>query len=161
MVTSFFYFLYFAILVFLPILLNDYYHILYLLLTVSMILGSIIFKRMQQKIDLKKLMMIISILKPLLIITFGLVYTKSIISLSCLLFLYGITTGFVPPLFSTVISNIYEEVKGTALGFFNFIRYSGTALGGMFTGIMHVFSSMFIFIFLGVFLSGISFFQLL
>lgn len=167
MTVSFFtFFIYFAIIVFLPVLLSDHYHIslqniglLYLPLTVSMILGSVIFKRVQITIALRKLFITVIFFMPLLIITFGFLHTKSIIGLSILLFLYGITVGFAPPLFSTVISNEYSENRGAALGLFNFIRYSGMAAGGMFTGLTRVIPSSYIFIFLGVLLFLISLFQ--
>ncbi|GGP08621.1 MFS transporter [Oceanobacillus neutriphilus] len=165
-VSFFIFFIYFAIIVFLPILLNDHYHIslqniglLYLPLTVSMILGSVIFKRVQITIALRKLFITVIFFMPLLIITFGFLHAKSIIGLSILLFLYGITIGFAPPLFSTVISNEYSENRGAALGLFNFIRYSGMAVGGMFTGLTRVIPSSYIFIFLGALLFLISLFQ--
>ncbi len=167
MIVSFFiFFIYFAIIVFLPILLSDHYDIsllsiglLYLPLTVSMILGSMIFKRVQVTIALRKLFITVIFFMPLLIISFGFLHTKSIIALSILLFLYGITLGFATPLFSTIISNEYSENRGAALGLFNFIRYSGMAAGGMFTGLNRVLPSSYIFIFLGVLLLIISLFQ--
>lgn len=167
MTVSFFvFFIYFAILVFLPILLNDHYHIslqniglLYLPLTVSMILGSVIFKKIQKTLALRKLFIIVLFFMPLLIIAFGFLHTQSIIGLGVLLFAYGITVGFAPPLFSTVISNEYNEHRGAALGLFNFIRYLGMAIGGMFTGLTLVLPSTLIFIFLGVLLFLISLFQ--
>ncbi|MEM5592383.1 hypothetical protein AAHH67_12890 [Niallia circulans] len=96
---------------------------------------------------------------PLLIIIFGLLHTKSILGLSILLFMYGITVGFASPLFSTVISNEYNENRGAALGLFNFIRYSGMAVGGMFIGLSRILPSSYIFIFLGVLLLHLSLFQ--
>lgn len=165
-VSFFIFFIYFAIIVFLPILLNDHYHIslqniglLYLPLTVSMILGSMLFKKVQIRISWRKLFTIVLFLMPLLIIIFGLLHTKSIIGLSILLFMYGITVGFASPLFSTVISNEYNENRGAALGLFNFIRYSGMAVGGMFIGLSLILPSSYIFIFLGVLLLHLSLFQ--
>ncbi|WP_107926536.1 MFS transporter [Lysinibacillus parviboronicapiens] len=165
-VSFFIFFIYFAILVFLPLLLNDHYHVsmqniglLYLPLTVSMILGSVIFKKIQKKVALNKLFITVLFFMPLLIIAFGFLHTKSIIGLSILLFMYGLTVGFAPPLFSTVISNAYSEHRGAALGLFNFIRYAGMAIGGMFTGLSLVLPSTLIFIFLGVLLLLISLFQ--
>ncbi|WP_155592255.1 MFS transporter [Lysinibacillus cavernae] len=164
MTVSFFvFFIYFAILVFLPILLHDHYHIslqniglLYLPLTVSMIVGSVIFKKIQKKVALKKLFIIVLFFIPLLIIAFGFLHTQSIIGLSILLFVYGLTMGFAPPLFSTIISNEYSELRGAALGLFNFIRYTGMAIGGMFTGLSLILPSTLIFIFLGILLFLIS-----
>lgn len=167
MIVGFFvFFIHFAILVFLPILLNDHYHIslqniglLYLPLTVSMIFGSVIFKKIQKKVALKKLFITVLFFIPLLIIAFGFLHTKSIIGLSIILFMYGLTIGFAPPLFSTIISNEYSEHRGAALGLFNFIRYSGMAIGGMFTGLSVVLPSTLVFIFCGVLLFLISLYQ--
>ncbi len=125
--------------------------LLYLPLTVSMILGSVIFKKIQKKVALNKLFITVLFFMPLLIIAFGFLHTKSIIGLSILLFMYGLTVGFAPPLFSTVISNAYSEHRGAALGLFNFIRYAGMAIGGMFTGLSLVLPSTLIFIFFGRF----------
>ncbi|MEK4171078.1 MFS transporter [Lysinibacillus sp. FSL L8-0312] len=167
MTVSFFvFFIYFVILVFLPILLHDHYHLslqniglLYLPLTVSMILGSVIFKKIQKKVTLKKLFITVLFFLPLLIIAFGFLHTQSIIVLSTLLFVYGLAIGFAPPLFSTIISNEYSEYRGAALGLFNFIRYSGMAIGGMFSGLSLVLPSTLLFVFLGVLFFLISLFQ--
>lgn len=104
---------------------------------------------MQITIALRKLFITIIFFMPILIIIFGFLHTKSIIGLSILLFLYGITIGFAPPLFSTIISNEYNENRGAALGLFNFIRYSGMAVGGMFTGLNRLIPSSYIFFFFG------------
>ncbi|GIN14298.1 putative MFS-type transporter YvmA [Shouchella clausii] len=167
MLISFFvFFIYFAILVFLPVLLRDHYQVdlqniglLYLPLTVSMIIGSVLFKKLQRKIALGKLYRATLFVMPALIILFGILHTKTIIGLSTLLFLYGVTIGFAPPLFSTMISNKISEYRGAALGLFNFIRYSGMAIGGMFTGLSQVLPSTFIFISLGILLLIVSFCQ--
>ncbi|MDM5248628.1 MFS transporter [Lysinibacillus sp. G4S2] len=160
MIVSFFvFFVYFSILVYLPILLNDQYHVplqiiglLYLPLTVSMILGSVIFKKLQKRIPLNDLFIAVLFLMPLEVILFGLLHTKTIIGLAILLFGYGMTVGFSPPLFSTMISNEYSQNRGTALGLFNFIRYSGMAIGGMFSGLYKVIPSNLVYVFLGIFL---------
>lgn len=164
MLVSFFIFLiYFAILVYMPTLLSDHYHValqniglLYLPLTVSMILGSVLFKKLQAKITLRKLFMVILFFMPVLIVIFGFVHLHTIVGLSILLFLYGMTVGFAPPLFSTMISEIYDEERGAALGIFNFIRYFGMAVGGMFTGLFQFLPSSVIFIILGLILLIIS-----
>lgn len=55
-----------------------------------------------------------------------------------------------------MISNKISEYRGAALGMFNFIRYSGMAIGGMFTGFSQVLPSVFIFTSLGVLLLIVS-----
>ncbi|MGA3601386.1 MFS transporter [Lysinibacillus agricola] len=155
----FVFFIYFSILVYLPVLLSDYYHvslqiigILYLPLTVSMIIGSVLYKRLQKKIALKKLLLAILVLMPLQVILFGLLQESSIAGLSIVLFCYGITVGFAPPFFSTIISNEYCDNRGAALGLFNFIRYSGMAIGSIIAGLYKVMSVSLLFIILGILL---------
>lgn len=149
MIVSFIvFFIYFAVLVYLPVMLQDYYHVslqvvglLYLPLTVSMILGSMLFKRLQKKISLHRLVVSILIAMPLEIMIFGMFHTYSLIWLSIILFGYGIMVGFSTPLFSTLISKEYSENRGTALGVFNFVRYVGMALGGMSSALYRVMPS--------------------
>lgn len=157
MIVSFLvFFIYFAVLVYLPVMLQDYYHVslqlvglLYLPLTVSMILGSMLFKRLQKKISLNRLVVSILISMPLEIILFGMFHANSLIWLSIILFGYGIMVGFSAPLFSTLISKECSENRGTALGVFNFVRYSGMALGGMSSALYRVMPSSVLFVLFG------------
>ncbi len=158
-VSFFIFFTYFAILVYLPVLLHDNYQVslqlvglLYLPLTVSMISGSMLFNKLQKEKSLSILFFTTILAMPLLIILFGIYHTQSLIWLSIILFAYGITVGFSAPLFSTLISNEYSENRGTALGVFNFIRYLGMALGGMSAGLYQTFPSSLLFVFFGVLL---------
>lgn len=163
MVSFMVFFTYFAILVYLPVLLHDHYRLtlkliglLYLPLSVSMIVGSILFKKLQANISLNKLLMPLLITMPLLIILFGVFHTQSLIGLSMILFGYGIVVGFSAPLFSTLISNEYIEHRGTALGLFNFVRYSGMALGGMAPALYHILPGPVLFVLLGILLLLVS-----
>lgn len=163
MVSFMVFFTYFAILVYLPVLLHDHYRLplkliglLYLPLSVSMIVGSILFKKLQANISLNRLLMPLLITMPLLIILFGVFHTQSLIGLSMILFGYGIVVGFSAPLFSTLISNEYIEHRGTALGLFNFVRYSGMALGGMAPALYHILPGPVLFVLLGILLLLVS-----
>lgn len=156
------FFLYFAILTYLPVLLHDHYHVslqmiglLYLPLTVSMIIGSILFKRVQRKFALKRLYIVTIFLLPLLIVLFAILHERTLIGLSVSLFLFGVLLGFSPPLLSTMISEEYEEQKGIALGAFNFIRYIGMALGAMVAGIHSIFSFPALLTISGIFLLAV------
>lgn len=157
------FFIYFAILVYLPVLLHDHYHVnlqfiglLYLPLTVSMIVGSMLFKRLQKKISLNTLFILLLMVMPLQVILFGVFHTQSLVGLSIILFGYGIIVGFSAPLVSTLISNEYSEHRGTALGVFNFVRYLGMALGGMSPALYHVLPSSALFVLFGVLLLLVS-----
>lgn len=163
MVSFIVFFIYFAILVYLPVLLHDHYRLtiqliglLYLPLSVSMIVGSILFKKLQKNISLSRLLMPLLITMPLLIILFGVFHTQSLIGLSMILFGYGIVVGFSAPLFSTLISNEYIQHRGTALGLFNFVRYSGMALGGMAPALFHILPGPVLFVLFGILLLLVS-----
>lgn len=157
------FFIYFAILVYLPVLLHDHYHVslrfiglLYLPLTVSMIVGSMLFKWLQKKISLNTLFISLLIVMPLQVVLFGVLHAQSLVGLSIILFGYGIMVGFSAPLFSTLISNEYSEYRGTALGVFNFVRYSGMAIGGMSSALYHVLPGSALFVLFGVLLLLVS-----
>ncbi|MGC7931070.1 MFS transporter [Lysinibacillus sp. VIII_CA] len=157
------FFIYFAILVYLPVLLHDHYHVslqfiglLYLPFTVSMIVGSMLFKRLQKKISLNTLFILLLIVMPLQVVLFGVLHAQSLVALSIILFGYGIMVGFSAPLFSTLISNEYSEHRGTALGVFNFVRYSGMAIGGMSSALYHVLPGSALFVLFGVLLLLVS-----
>lgn len=159
----FVFFIYFGILVYLPVLLTDHYHIsiqivglLYLPLTLSMVIGSFLYKFIQTNIRLQTLFNSVSVLMPLLVILFGLLHDKNIVLLSIILFIYGLTLGFAPPLFSTIISNTYNENSGAALGLFNFVRYTGMALGSLISGVYVVISLNLFFVILGIILIVLS-----
>ncbi|MED0737112.1 MFS transporter [Aneurinibacillus thermoaerophilus] len=148
--------IYFSILTYLPVLLHDHYQVslqiiglLYLPLTVSMILGSVLFKKLQRKFDLEKLYHVTLFLMPILIILFGIILEKNIIILSIVLFIYGVLLGFSSPLFSTMISNQYTNERGLALGLFNFVRYCGMAIGAGIVGVNFL-NSTSLFIVLGI-----------
>ncbi|MFP4879014.1 MFS transporter [Mammaliicoccus sciuri] len=159
----FVFFIYFGILVYLPVLLTDHYHIsiqivglLYLPLTLSMVIGSFLYKYIQTNIRLQTMFNSVSVLMPVLVILFGLLHDKNIVLLSIILFIYGLTLGFAPPLFSTIISNTYNDNSGAALGLFNFVRYTGMALGSLISGVYVVISLNLFFVILGIILIVLS-----
>ena len=109
--------------VYLPTLLNNIYNIgegisgvLFLPITVSVILGSMFYKRISKKheglIILKYTVIIFSIFTLL----FGLFNTLSLIILSFIIFILGLFVGLVPALLSTLISQRFESIKGKVLG---------------------------------------------
>ncbi|AMG61858.1 MFS transporter [Staphylococcus sp. HMSC077C04] len=137
------FFTYFSILVYLPTLLNNIYNIgegisgvLFLPITVSVILGSMFYKRISKKheglIILKYTVIIFSIFTLL----FGLFNTLSLIILSFIIFILGLFVGLVPALLSTLISQRFESIKGKVLGVFNFVRYIGMTIGAILIGLV-------------------------
>ena len=135
------FFTYFSILVYLPTLLNNIYNIGegisgVLPITVSVILGSMFYKRISKKheglIILKYTVIIFSIFTLL----FGLFNTLSLIILSFIIFILGLFVGLVPALLSTLISQRFESIKGKVLGVFNFVRYIGMTIGAILIGLV-------------------------
>ncbi|EJW16356.1 MFS transporter [Paenibacillus alvei] len=131
-----YFFLYFAILVYLPALLTDHYHLslavvglLYLPMAISTIIGTVVYKAIQAKVAHSKLFLYGNLLAAGSIIIFALTESFSLAGLSIGLVLYGIAGGVIAPLFSTMVSNEFEEQRASALGIYNLIRYIGMSAG--------------------------------
>ncbi|MFT0801341.1 MFS transporter [Bacillus swezeyi] len=137
------FFIYFSIIVYLPILLTDSYHLdlkivglLYLPIAVSTIAGSMLFKSIQKKVALGRLFLYGNLTAAGSIVFFGFTHSFSLVFMSAALVLFGITMGLIPPLFSTMMTNEFEDNRGSALGMFNFIRYTGMACGPVLSGFL-------------------------
>ncbi|KJJ40436.1 MFS transporter [Bacillus subtilis] len=134
----FLFFIYFAVIVYLPLLLTEHYHIdvsiaglLYLPLALSTIAGTFLFKKIQAKIALNTLFIGSNAFAACSIVLFAVTHSVSLILMAITLALFGISMGVIPPLYSTMITNEFEHNRGSAIGMFNFIRYTGMAAGPM------------------------------
>ncbi|MFE6708847.1 MFS transporter [Bacillus thuringiensis] len=144
LILSFFaFFLYFSFLVYLPILLTDHYQLslqvvglLYLPMAISLIIGSMTFKKIQSKISQKKLFITGNVVLALSVILFAVTHSKTLIGVTVALILHGISIGILTPLFATMIANEFEHNRGSAMGMFNFIRYMGMAVGPIVSGVL-------------------------
>ncbi|OWV36984.1 MFS transporter [Bacillus spizizenii] len=132
------FFIYFAVIVYLPILLTEHYHIdvsiaglLYLPLALSTIAGTFLFKKIQAKIALSTLFIGSNVIAACSIMLFAVTHSVSLTLMALTLALFGISMGVIPPLYSTMITNEFEHNRGSAIGVFNFIRYTGMAAGPM------------------------------
>lgn len=137
------FFTYFSILVNLPTLLNDVYNIsegiygfLFLPITVSVILGSMFYKKIVKKYD--DLLILRSTVIIFLVFSFlyGYFSATNLMVLSLIIFVLGFFVGIVPALLSTLISQRYEDRKGKVLGVFNFVRYIGMTIGAILIGLV-------------------------
>jgi predicted MFS family arabinose efflux permease len=132
-ILSFFiFFVYFSIIVYLPILLTDHFHLslkivglLYLPVAVSTMAGSVIFKYIQSSIPLKKLFTIENIMMAFSMLLFAFTHSFSLIAISIALVLHGISVGLITPLYSTMITNEFEQQKGSAIVQFCQIHWHG------------------------------------
>ncbi|MFD3448391.1 MFS transporter [Microbacteriaceae bacterium 4G12] len=141
----FVFFAYFSILVYLPVLLSGTYNIstsiiglLFLPMTVSMILGSLFYKKIANRIIYSKILNLLLIAFPITLLLFGLLQFLNLFVVAILTFSLGFLVGIAPALMSTIISNLFTELKGAALGLFNFIRYTGMALGSISIGLFSI-----------------------
>ncbi|KAA6450657.1 MFS transporter [Bacillus swezeyi] len=158
------FFIYFSIIVYLPILLTDSYHLdlkivglLYLPIAVSTIAGSMLFKSIQKKVALGRLFLYGNLTAAGSIVFFGFTHSFSLVFMSAALVLFGITMGLIPPLFSTMMTNEFEDNRGSALGMFNFIRYTGMACGPVLSGfLLERLSSVSVFGWFGIVYAAVS-----
>ncbi|MEC3757961.1 MFS transporter [Bacillus halotolerans] len=134
----FLFFIYFAVIVYLPILLTEHYHmdvqiagLLYLPLALSTIAGTFLFKNIQAKVPLSTLFVYSNSIAAVSIILIAFTHSVSIILMALTLALFGVSMGVIPPLYSTMITNEFEHNRGSAIGIFNFVRYTGMAAGPM------------------------------
>ncbi|HHC8615640.1 TPA: MFS transporter [Staphylococcus aureus] len=142
------FFTYFSILVYLPTLLNNTYDIgvgisgvLFLPITVSVILGSLFYKRFSKKYNEIMILRVTITGFAIFTLLFGWlnesnVIILSVIILSVIIFILGTCVGIVPALLSTIISKRFEHIKGKVLGVFNFVRYIGMTVGALLIGII-------------------------
>ncbi|MCI4138115.1 MFS transporter [Bacillus vallismortis] len=159
------FFIYFAVIVYLPILLTEHYHIdvsiaglLYLPLALSTIAGTFLFKRIQAKVALNTLFIGSNVMAACSIILFAVTHSVSLILMALTLALFGISMGIIPPLYSTMITNEFEHNRGSAIGMFNFIRYTGMAAGPMISAyLLTMMPSVMSFGLLGLIFAALSF----
>ncbi|REH96345.1 MFS transporter [Staphylococcus felis] len=137
------FFTYFSILVYLPTLLNHVYNIsvgisgiLFLPITVSVILGSMFYKRIAKKYDSLMILRCTIIIFSIFTLLFGTLNSLNLIILSFIIFVLGLFVGIVPALLSTLISQRFENIKGKVLGVFNFVRYIGMTIGAILIGLV-------------------------
>ncbi|EOA9339912.1 MFS transporter [Staphylococcus aureus] len=137
------FFTYFSILVYLPTLLNNTYDIgvgisgvLFLPITVSVILGSLFYKRFSKKYNEIMILRVTITGFAIFTLLFGWLNESNVIILSVIIFILGTCVGIVPALLSTIISKRFEHIKGKVLGVFNFVRYIGMTVGALLIGII-------------------------
>ena len=138
-----FFFVYFAVIVYLPVLLTDRYHVglktvglLYLPMAGSTIAGSTLFKYLQARIPLKHICGFGNLAAAGSMLLFAVTQSFTLTGMVAALAVYGICIGVITPLYSTMIANEFEHNRGSAMGMFNFIRYIGMAAGPVVSGLL-------------------------
>lgn len=92
------------------------------------------------------------IIFPILLILFSILNQTNIYILSINIFLIGLIVGIIPALISTNLSSEFPNKKGAALGAFNFIRYTGMALGSIAVGLFNIYNVSILFVAIAILL---------
>ncbi|MGO3049283.1 MFS transporter [Staphylococcus casei] len=147
------FFTYFSILVYMPILFTIIYNLsttvtgfLFLPLTISIILGSILYKKLSFYLSNRLIHIYTHITLVVLLLLFALLNTYNIYLVAIILFMIGIMIGIEPALVSTTLTQTFPSAKGGALGIFNFIRYIGMTLGSITIGLFNIHTTYYFFI---------------
>ncbi|POF45467.1 MFS transporter, partial [Staphylococcus pseudintermedius] len=90
--------------------------ILFLPITTSVIIGSIVYKKISKVKDSMTILRNTVITFAIFTLSFGLMHYLNLIVLSLIIFALGFLVGIVPALLSTLISQRYENIKGKVLG---------------------------------------------
>ncbi|TXO75674.1 MFS transporter, partial [Staphylococcus aureus] len=110
--------------------------VLFLPITVSVILGSLLYKRLSKKYNEIMILRVTITGFAIFTLLFGWLNESNVIILSVIIFILGTCVGIVPALLSTIISKRFERIKGKVLGVFNFVRYIRMTVGALLIGII-------------------------
>ncbi|MDE9465239.1 MFS transporter [Xenorhabdus bovienii] len=129
---------YFCLLTFLPIILSSEYHFspadigwMFIPMSLAMIGGSYSYRMIHQHVSQKRALVITSLLNLFIILIFAMTYSMSIAVLVTITVFYGFTLGLSMPTHATLLISEFVEERATAIGLYNFIRYTGMSAGPM------------------------------
>ncbi|WP_129731308.1 MFS transporter [Ectobacillus funiculus] len=159
---------YYIFLVFLPTLLDELFHVslavkglFFMPLTAGIVLGTMLGGRLQTRLTHASILVLSSYGIGLVVALFwGFLHWKLLTIPALIIFLlgYGILLGTSLPSQSTSLVNLFLNEKGTAMGVYNFVRFTGAAIGPLFgTTLYHLGGDDALYITLFVFLLGSAF----
>lgn len=129
-------FAYHAFLLFLPVYLNETYHLsagqiglVYMLISAVFVLSSKTSGRVQKKWGTRKALVLTSASHAVATVLFMLATNISLPVMLAASALFGFTLGIGMPTHTTLLSEVFEKERATAIGVYNFIRYIGMAAG--------------------------------
>lgn len=132
---------YYVYLVFLPGLLDRLFQVslatkglFFIPLTAGIVIGTLIGGQIQHRLTRKSILIYSSYLLASAVFVFSFGLLLNIMTMPFLIFfliIYGILLGISLPSQSTTLVNLFKYEKGTAIGVYNFIRFSGAAVGPM------------------------------
>ncbi|WP_342048144.1 MFS transporter [Bacillus sp. OTU530] len=159
---------YYIFLVFLPTLLDELFHVslavkglFFMPLTAGIVLGTMLGGRLQTRLTHASILVLSSYGIGLVVALFwGFLHWKLLTIPALIIFLlgYGILLGTSLPSQSTSLVNLFLNEKGTAMGVYNFVRFTGAAIGPLFgTTLYHLGGDDALYITLFAFLLGSAF----
>ncbi|MDT8861320.1 MFS transporter [Alkalihalobacillus sp. MEB130] len=138
------YYTYYNFIVFLPHLLQQNYVLstsqvgwLFIPLTLTVVLGNILGGRIQEWISQRKLLLISSICNIFSILLYVLLAPLSLPFVMLTTALFGLCMGVSSPIQTTILVQTFSQIRGTAIGAYNFSRYLGMAAGPMIGTILY------------------------
>ncbi|WPK10541.1 MFS transporter [Lysinibacillus louembei] len=130
------YAIFYMLLVLLPNIVDDVYRLnssetglIFLPISIFIIIGSIIGGRIQERFEVKSLLMIVASLHMIAVFLFALLASVSLTMLITLLSLFGLFLGISLPLQTTLLANELPRNRATSTGVYNFFRYVWMTIG--------------------------------
>ncbi|SNT38292.1 Predicted arabinose efflux permease, MFS family [Noviherbaspirillum humi] len=160
---------YYLFLVFLPKVLDTFftlpassYGFFFVPLTAGLVLGVRLGNPLQRYWTRTRILGMTSLAIGLAVLLFWLTMEAKLLGIPALvvfLALYGLLLGCSMPVQSTILVNVFERQKGTAVGIYNFSRFMGAALGPLAGGLLVIrFNVETVFLSLGLLLVVAAFF---
>ncbi|OAT48875.1 Bcr/CflA family drug resistance transporter [Proteus hauseri ATCC 700826] len=129
---------YFCLLVFLPLIAFYLYRLnsteiggLYVPMSIALILGSYLYRKVCHRFNAEQGVIITSIINLVALGLFALFWQLSLPIMLVLTIFYGLSLGLTMPTHTTLLANTFSQNRATAMGMYNFIRYCGMAAGPM------------------------------
>lgn len=132
------YYTFYNFLVFLPSILNNVYNLstsqnglVFLPLSLLIVVGSKIGGRIQENLNPHRFLFMSTFLNFISIVLFVFLAPVTLWLLISSISLFGLCLGLSLPIQTTMLTEIFEKSRGTAIGAYNFVRYMGMAAGPM------------------------------
>lgn len=159
---------YYIFLVFLPALLDELFHVslvvkglFFMPLTAGIVLGTMLGGRLQTRLTHASILVLSSYGIGLVVALFWVFLHWNLLTIPALIIFllgYGILLGTSLPSQSTSLVNLFLNEKGTAMGVYNFVRFTGAAIGPLLgTSLYHLGGDDALYITLFAFLLGSAF----
>lgn len=130
------YAIFYTLLILLPTILSDHFDLsssqigmLFLPISFSLVLASFIGGRIQEYVELRRLLLITGVLNMTSILFFTLVSSISLPMFTVSIILFGLSLGLSLPVQTTLLANELPQYLATSIGVYNFFRYVWMTIG--------------------------------